>query len=195
MTEHKIWELSKNNNMYLSHFFKNPFIIFYLLCAYIVKSAKKGNDLILRSKYNISKNATVGDLKIIGKNFLLGDHSYFNSGYISTNENSKVQIGKWCAIGYNVSILAITHDTGIPTGIENQRPVKSGDVIIEDGVWIGNNVIITPGVHIGKQVVIGGNSVVTKDVPYFTVCSGNPCKVLYTKKEVTIIKHQDLIKF
>lgn len=179
--------------MYLSHFFNNPFIVFNIFCAYIVKSAKKGNVFIQKKKYNISKNATIGDLKIIGKNFFLGDYSYFNSGYISTNVNSKVQIGKWCAIGYNVSILAITHDTGIPTGIESQRPVKSGDVIIEDGVWIGNNVIITPGVQIGKQAVIGGNSVVTKDVPDFTVCSGNPCKVLYTKNEDEINKHQKLI--
>lgn len=180
--------------MFLSHFYKNPLIPFYLFCIFIVKSAKKGTLIMQRLKHNIPVNAAIGDVKIIGKNFLLGENSYFNSGYISTNENSKVKIGNWCAIGYNVTILAITHDTGIPTGIENQRPVKSGDVIIEDGVWIGNNVIITPGVHIGKMAVIGGNSVVTKDLPEYTVCSGNPCKVLYTKNEDEIIKHRELIK-
>ena len=174
--------------------FAFPLKVFFMICTFIVKSGKKGRILLQRAKFKIPSNVGIGEITIIGNNFSVGENSYYNSGYISTNKNAGVKIGKWCAIGHNVTLLAVTHDTGIPTGAENLRPLKTGDVIIEDGVWIGSNVIITPGVRIGKQSVIGGNSVVTKNVPEYTVCSGNPCKILYTKNEAEIIKHSDIIQ-
>ncbi len=49
---------------------------------------------------------------------------------------------------------------------------------IGDNVWIGGNVVVCPGVHIGDNVVIGAGSVVTKDIPDWSVAAGNPCRVL-----------------
>jgi maltose O-acetyltransferase len=51
-------------------------------------------------------------------------------------------------------------------------------VVIGDNVWIGNRAIILPGVTIGAGAVVGAGSVVTRDVPPFTVVAGNPAKVL-----------------
>lgn len=51
-------------------------------------------------------------------------------------------------------------------------------VTIGDNVWIGGNVVICPGVTIGDCAVIGAGSVVTRDVPPWTVAAGNPCRVL-----------------
>ena len=51
-------------------------------------------------------------------------------------------------------------------------------VTIGDNVWIGGNVVICPGVTIGSNCVIGAGSVVTKDVPDWTVAAGNPCRVI-----------------
>ena len=45
-------------------------------------------------------------------------------------------------------------------------------------MWIGGNVIINPGVTIGNDVVIGAGSVVTKDIPDRVVALGNPCRVV-----------------
>ena len=47
-----------------------------------------------------------------------------------------------------------------------------------DNVWIGGNSVICPGVHIGNHVVIGAGSVVTKDIPDWSVAAGNPCRVI-----------------
>jgi acetyltransferase-like isoleucine patch superfamily enzyme len=172
----------------------SPYKIFCVFCAMILHSGKKGRMFLLKAKYKLSESVHIGDVRIIGNNFTIGEHSYFNSGHIATAQDAKVSIGKWCAIGHNVTILSITHDTNIPTGDERRRPCKKGDVFIEDGVWIGSNAIITPGVTIGRQAVIGGNSVVTQDIPAYAVSAGIPCKPIYIKSEEEINLHKELIK-
>ena len=51
-------------------------------------------------------------------------------------------------------------------------------IIVEDKVWIGFNVIVLKGVTIGEGAVVGAGSVVTKDVPPYTMVAGNPAKVV-----------------
>lgn len=53
------------------------------------------------------------------------------------------------------------------------------ETIIERNVWIGANSVILPSCHrIGEGSVIGSGSIVTKDVPAFTIVAGNPAKVI-----------------
>ena len=52
------------------------------------------------------------------------------------------------------------------------------EVTIGDNVWLGGNTVICPGVHIGDNVVIGAGSVVTKDIPDWSIAAGNPCRVI-----------------
>lgn len=60
-----------------------------------------------------------------------------------------------------------------------QRPlVSTGAVCIEDNVWIGQGAMIMPNVHIGKGAIIAANSVVTHDVPAYSVAAGIPAKVV-----------------
>ena len=49
---------------------------------------------------------------------------------------------------------------------------------IGDNVWIGGNTVICPGVNIGNNVVIGAGSVVTKDIPDWSLAAGNPCRII-----------------
>lgn len=89
-----------------------------------------------------------------------------------------VVIGKNTAIAANVTITDIHHpydDISIP--IEHQRLVVK-EVSIGDDCKIYNNVVVLPGVHIGKHVTIGANSVVTRDIPDYSVAVGNPAKVI-----------------
>ena len=51
-------------------------------------------------------------------------------------------------------------------------------MIIGNNVWIGGNAVICPGVHIGDKAVIGAGSVVTRDIPAWSVAAGNPCRVI-----------------
>lgn len=52
------------------------------------------------------------------------------------------------------------------------------EIVFGDNVRVGGNSVICPGVHIGSNVVIGAGSVVTKDIPDWSIAAGNPCKVI-----------------
>jgi len=116
-----------------------------------------------------------------------------------SSENSKIIIGKYCAIAENFTIMTLNHDYNYPAlqgklfkkifneppfygrhpGELNNPPNKErtkGDVIIGNDVWIGMNVYISSGITIGDGCCIGANSVVTKDLPPYTICVGTPCK-------------------
>ena len=56
--------------------------------------------------------------------------------------------------------------------------VKSKPIVIEDDAWIGMNCIILKGVTVGRGAVVGAGSVVTKDVPPWTLVAGNPARVI-----------------
>ena len=63
-------------------------------------------------------------------------------------------------------------------GDKDWTTVKSAPIIIEDDAWIGMNAIILKGVKIGEGAVVGAGSVVTKDVPAWTVVAGNPAVII-----------------
>ncbi len=56
--------------------------------------------------------------------------------------------------------------------------VKNAKIIIKNKAWIGFNSIILKGVTIGEGAIIAAGSVVTKDVPDWTIAAGNPAKVI-----------------
>ena len=60
-----------------------------------------------------------------------------------------------------------------------KRELKEyGPLIIEDNVWIGYKVTIIGGITIGTGAIIGANSVVTKDIPPYSVAAGIPARVI-----------------
>lgn len=87
-----------------------------------------------------------------------------------------VTIGHRVMFGPFVSIFAATHEVGVQSrrdGIEYAAPVTIGD-----DCWIGGNVTIMPGVTIGQGCTVGAGSVVTRDIPDFSVAMGSPARVV-----------------
>lgn len=89
---------------------------------------------------------------------------------------AKVKIGDNCLFGPNVSLFTAGHPVHPDT--RNSGYEYGKEITVGDNVWIGGNTVVCPGVNIGNNVVIGAGSVVTKDIPDWSIAAGNPCRVL-----------------
>ncbi|KAJ5025546.1 galactoside O-acetyltransferase [Bipolaris maydis] len=130
-----------------------------------------GDDVFIEPPFNID----------YGCNISIGPRFFANFN-LTILDCSLVTIGARCMFGPNVSIFAATHETEVQSrrdNIEYGRPV-----VVGDDCWIGGNVVILPGVTIGRGVTVAAMSVVTKDVPDFSVVMGQPAKVVKKVKEV-----------
>ena len=121
---------------------------------------------------------------IIGNNCYIGDHSRIWSG-------EKVVIGNFVQVSHNVNIIDTTaHEMDAQLRAEryvdlinngpwkNKGSVVTSPVMIGDYAWLSFNVSILRGVVIGEGAIIGANSVVTNDIPPYTLAVGNPAKVI-----------------
>lgn len=110
-------------------------------------------------------------------NVIIGDKVYFQHDcHISVH--GQLTIGNYSLFGEGVSIHDENHiisDGDDPIGARGfiVKPVSIGK-----NVWVGAKATILPGVRIGDNAVIGANSVVTHDVPAYTVVGGVPARVL-----------------
>lgn len=99
---------------------------------------------------------------------------------------NKVRIGKYTTIAARTLVTDHTHGTVEEDNLElpprHRKLYSKGPVIIGDYVMIGEGCAIMPGVTIGDHAVIGANSVVTKDIPPYSVACGNPAKVIKCMK-------------
>ncbi|GEP98368.1 acyltransferase [Chitinophaga cymbidii] len=89
-----------------------------------------------------------------------------------------VRIGNNVIIAQNVVISGLNHGYQHPDIPISQQPCTTGEITIEDDCWIGANCVVTVGVTIGKHSVIAGGSVVTKDVPPYSIAAGNPARII-----------------
>ncbi|KAG8159956.1 hypothetical protein KVR01_010593 [Diaporthe batatas] len=112
-----------------------------------------------------------------GSNISLGNRFYANFN-LTILDCALVTIGDRVMIGPNVSILAATHEVEVESrraNIEFAKPITIGN-----DCWIGGHSVILPGVTIGDGVTIAACSVVTRDIPSWSVAMGTPARV--TKK-------------
>lgn len=89
---------------------------------------------------------------------------------------AEIRIGDGTLLGPNVHLYTATHSINAKEragGGERALPIRIG----RDS-WLGGNTTVMPGVTIGDNVVIGAGSVVTSDIPSFTVAVGCPAKVI-----------------
>lgn len=113
----------------------------------------------------------VGGKSYVTNNTYLGTHVCFNG--MSISGMGKVTIGDYFHSGPGCQIITSFHNyEGEQIPYDNTYINK--DVVIEDCVWLGNNVIILGGVTIGEGAIIQAGSVVCKDIPKYAVAGGHP---------------------
>ena len=106
---------------------------------------------------------------------------------------AKIKIGDNCMLAPNVAIYTAGHP--VHPVSRNSAYEYGKEVTIGDNVWLGGNTVVCPGVHIGSNVVIGAGSVVTKDIPDWSIAAGNPCKVIrsITEDDKRLLFHNEEI--
>ncbi|MCX7715268.1 MAG: acetyltransferase [Clostridia bacterium] len=160
----------------------------------------------MEMKYYKSKFKRCGENVIIDRNctfygaenICIGDNVYINANAVFMTTRSTIEIGNNVMFGANVCVVTGDHRIDVVGRRmmevteklpENDRPVK-----ICDDVWIGSNVTILKGVTIGRGSVIGAGSVVTKSVEPYSVCVGNPARIMRKRfDERTIREHEYLL--
>jgi acetyltransferase-like isoleucine patch superfamily enzyme len=108
---------------------------------------------------------TIGDRTLIGK----------GSGVVG---HSSIRIGSDVWTGHHVYVTDANHgyeDVSLPPGLQFSAPRP---VVVEDGAWLGHGTIVLPGAHIGRHTVIGAGSVVSGEIPDFSVAVGNPARII-----------------
>ena len=168
-----------------------------LLCAIFLypiqfKKFGKKSRIIAPLYLNGKKNIEIGNNTYIAYNTCLGCVG------LTGEKKPILKIGSHCAMGHFNHIFATKsiiiedyvltadkvyisdnlhsyEDITIPV---IKQPVKQmATVVIGEGSWLGENVCVM-GAKIGKHCVIGANTVVTKDIPDYSVAVGNPAKVI-----------------
>lgn len=146
------------------------------------------------------KGLAKADIKVhpnsrLGQYTTIGEGTNINGpAFIASRKDAPVEIGKYCAIAYNLRIRTRNHHTGYANLQDKfQRrhrftslDVVKGPVTIGNNVWIADNVTILPGVEVGDGAVVGAGSVVTKSVSPYTVVAGNPARVIRQRFSDTI---------
>ncbi len=89
-----------------------------------------------------------------------------------------ITIGDDCRIATGVLIVAFNHRFDDAARPIRTQSITTRGVIVESDVWIGARVILLDGVTVGQGSVIGAGSVVTRDVPRYSVVVGNPARVV-----------------
>lgn len=95
-----------------------------------------------------------------------------------------LKIGSNSMIGFESIILSTSHRHDLlEIPMREQGLIKKSTAIGED-VWMGCRVIILAGVSIGKKSIIGAGSIVSKNIPPYSIAAGNPIKILKSRKDI-----------
>lgn len=126
-------------------------------------------------------------------NYSIGRFTYGEPLVLEWGEGATLNIGSFCSIAPNVTILLGGNHRGdwvttFPFNIIfddfkdiSGHPATRGNVIIGNDVWIGIDALILSGISIGDGAIIAARSVVTKDVEPYTVVGGNPARKIKTR--------------
>ncbi|RMH10906.1 MAG: colanic acid biosynthesis acetyltransferase WcaF [Planctomycetota bacterium] len=103
-------------------------------------------------------NLTMGKLSAVGDKAIL-------------NCRSRVYVGDFCTISQHSKVFTLAEDP-----LDPLRRIYTAPVRIEKDAWVAADVMILPGVTIGEGVVVGARGMVDRNLPPWTICTGEPAK-------------------
>ena len=147
---------------------------------YVTIDALSLQGVILGDNVTIAKFTTIqctGVIRSLGLGLRIGNNSAIGA-FSFLGAQGGITIGNDVIMGPRVSFHAENHkysDLHLP--IRLQGETQRG-IVVEDDCWVGSGSIFLDGVHVGTGSVVAAGSVVTKDVPAFSVVAGSPARII-----------------
>ncbi|WBA43078.1 acyltransferase [Hymenobacter canadensis] len=153
----------------------NPFVHKYAPGS-LVRRARR--DLVPFHAFELGRDSILEDYVTVANGMggiHIGDRTLIGIGDVLIGP---VRIGHHVILAQHVVLSGLNHGYQDPSRPIRDQPCTAAEIVVEDEVWIGANAVVTAGVRIGRHAVVAGGSVVTKDVPPYSVVAGNPARVL-----------------
>ncbi|MEA5448371.1 acyltransferase [Leptolyngbya sp. CCNP1308] len=145
------------------------------ICNYsFLNCWEDGGELVLEDSVRLDQGF---HLQALGGKVRIGQNTYLGP-YVCMAGPGDITIGKNCLIASNTGLYANNH---IFSGVDipiNQQGLTAKGIEIEEDCWLGSGAKVVDGVTIGRGSVIGAGSVVTKDIPPYSIAVGAPAKVI-----------------
>ena len=119
----------------------------------------------------------------IGENCFIGELNVMRG-------QGGITLGDKVFTGPMVQILAVNHVFADPDVPIADQGITAQGIVIEDDVWLGASAIVVDGVRVGRGSVVGAGSVVTRDLPPYSVAVGSPAKVVRDRRESDHVREQ-----
>lgn len=131
----------------------------------------------------------------LGRNFALGEFTAIEVG-----DSDPIYIGNDVAMARGTYLRSANHGiedltSAISTQGHTSKKIefqgRTYSIVIEDDVWVGANAVILSGAHIGKGSVISASTVVSSDVPPYSIVVGNPGRVIANRQKLAKLKAEN----
>ena len=137
------------------------------------RSVRIGRNCVIGNGTTFNVNNGQGRERIV-----IGDFSYVGSFNFFSN-GGLIQLGDYCLLGPGCRFLGANHIYSDPlrpyisTGVTDH-----GQILLGTNCWLGTDVTILGSVTVGHGSVLGAGSLVTRDVPPFSLALGNPARIV-----------------
>lgn len=119
-----------------------------------------------------------------GGSVIIGDHTHIQPRCQFSGYKGSIRIGRGVQIAPYCAFYPYDHSFE-PNHLISEQPIYSkGDIVIGDDAWLGVGVCVLDGARIGKGAVIGAGSVVTGDIPDYSIAFGVPTRVMKSRTEL-----------
>jgi len=135
-------------------------------------------DVFPWNRFEIGRLTTIEDFCTVNNgsgDVILGDRVRIGIGSVVIGP---ITMGNGSGLGQHVFVAGFNHGFSDASKNSSIQPLDIRPVIIEDEAHIGANSVVLAGIRVGKRSQIGAGSVVTKDIPPFSVAVGNPARVI-----------------
>ncbi|MBQ4280078.1 MAG: acyltransferase [Rikenellaceae bacterium] len=146
----------------------------------VIRRRRSRIDVFPWKRFEVGAGTLIEDFTTINNgagDVLIGDNARIGIGSVVIGP---VRLGDKVGLGQHVFISGFNHGYSDGTRDSNEQELVRKEVVIGRESHIGANAVVVAGVHIGERVQIGAGSVVTRDIPSYSVAVGNPARVIKT---------------